>query len=67
LIATLLGVRRETIITTAGRLQKDGLIKCSRGRIEVLDRPGLESRVCECYDKVSEEYARLLPHPLNTP
>jgi CRP-like cAMP-binding protein len=67
LIATLLGVRRETITTTAGRLQKDGLIKSSRGRIEVLDRPGLELRVCECYDKVKQEYIRLLPHPRNAP
>jgi CRP-like cAMP-binding protein len=67
LIATLLGVRRESVTTTAGRLQKDSLIKCSRGRITVLDRAGLESRVCECYDKVKQEYIRLLPHPRNSP
>lgn len=44
-------------------LQKDGLIEYSRGRISVLDRPGLEKRVCECYATVKEEYARLLPKP----
>jgi hypothetical protein len=46
---------------------KASLIKCSRGRITVLDRAGLESRVCECYDKVKQEYIRLLPHPRNSP
>ena len=63
LIATLLGVRRETITTTAGSLQKDGLIVLTRGRITVTDRPKLEARVCECYESVKQEYDRLLPHP----
>jgi CRP-like cAMP-binding protein len=67
LIATLLGVRRESVTTTAGKLAKDGLIVCARGRITVLDRPGLEARVCECYDKVRQEYDRLLPHPKTAP
>ena len=38
-----------------------GLIHYSRGRITVLDRPGLEARVCECYAVVKKEYDRLLP------
>lgn len=46
----------------AGHLQAAGLIHYSRGRISVLDRPGLESRVCECYAVVKREYDRLLPH-----
>ncbi|MDI1302596.1 MAG: Crp/Fnr family transcriptional regulator [bacterium] len=61
LIATLLGVRRESVTVAASKLQKDGLIKGSRGRITVLDRPALEERVCECYASVNAEYARLLP------
>ncbi len=63
LIAQLLGVRRETVTTAAGVLQKDGLITYARGRIQITDRPNLEQRVCECYLTVKEEYKRLLPHP----
>jgi|SRR5579859_4719466 len=39
----------------------DGLIEYSRGHIRVIDREGLESRVCECYAVVKKEYDRLLP------
>ena len=66
LIATLLGVRRESITTAAGNLQKDGLIVLTRGRITVADRPKLEARVCECYESMKQEYDRLLPHPKHT-
>ena len=61
LIANMLGVRREGVTEAAGRLQHAGLIEYSRGRITVLDRPGLEARVCECYEVVRKEFARLLP------
>jgi len=61
LIANMLGVRREGVTEAAGRLQKAGLISYSRGKIEVLDRPGLEARTCECYAVVKKEYDRLLP------
>jgi len=61
LIANMLGVRREGVTEAACKLQKDGLIEYSRGRITVLDRPGLETRVCECYRVVKKELDRLLP------
>jgi CRP-like cAMP-binding protein len=61
LIANMLGVRREGVTEAAGKLQADGLIKYSRGHINVIDREGLESRVCECYAVVKKEYDRLLP------
>ncbi|MEJ2013756.1 MAG: Crp/Fnr family transcriptional regulator [Anaerolineales bacterium] len=61
LIANMLGVRREGVTEAAGKLQKAGLIHYSRGRIKVLDRPGLEARVCECYEVVRQEFDRLLP------
>lgn len=60
LIANMLGVRREGVTEAAGNLQRAGLIRYSRGRIEVLDRVGLEKTVCECYAVVKKEYDRLL-------
>jgi CRP-like cAMP-binding protein len=61
LIANMLGVRREGVTEGALKLQQDGLIRYSRGRITVLDRSGLEKRTCECYSVVKKEYDRLLP------
>ena len=60
LIANMLGVRREGVTAAAGALQRAGLIRYSRGRIVVLDRPGLEGAVCECYAVVKREFDRLL-------
>ncbi|WP_031597439.1 Crp/Fnr family transcriptional regulator, partial [Ferrovum myxofaciens] len=61
LIAAMLGVRREGVTEAAGNVQKAGLIKYSRGHITILDRVGLEKRVCECYAVVKKEFDRLLP------
>ncbi|MDM0022850.1 Crp/Fnr family transcriptional regulator [Variovorax saccharolyticus] len=61
LISNMLGVRREGVTEAAVQLQAGGLIRYSRGRITVLDRPGLEKRSCECYAVVKKEYDRLLP------
>jgi CRP-like cAMP-binding protein len=61
LIANMLGVRREGVTAAAGKLQTGGLIRYSRGRITIIDRPGLEALVCECYAVVKKEYERLLP------
>jgi CRP-like cAMP-binding protein len=61
LIANMLGVRREGVTEAAGKLQKAALIDYRRGHITVLDRPGLEARVCECYQVVKTEFDRLLP------
>jgi CRP-like cAMP-binding protein len=61
LIANMLGVRREGVTEVALKLQRAGLISYTRGHINVLDRPGLEARTCECYEVVKKEYDRLLP------
>jgi CRP-like cAMP-binding protein len=62
LIANMLGVRREGVTEAAGKLQDAGLIRYRRGKITVLDRPGLEARSCECYQVVKTEFDRLLPY-----
>jgi CRP-like cAMP-binding protein len=61
LIANMLGVRREGVTESAGKLHRAGLIDYSRGHITVLDRPGVEKRACECYKVVKSEMDRLLP------
>ena len=60
LIANMLGVRREGVTDAAGKLQRAGLIRYVRGRIDVLDRPRLEAHACECYAVVKVEFKRLL-------
>src|SRR5512143_411707 len=62
LIANMLGVRREGVTEAAGKLQDAGLIRYRRGKITVIDRPGLEARSCECYQVVKTEFDRLLPY-----
>ena len=60
-VASMLGVRREAISEAAGTLRQLGLITATRGRISLLDRPGLQARACECYLVVKRETHRLLP------
>ncbi|MBK8325453.1 MAG: Crp/Fnr family transcriptional regulator [Betaproteobacteria bacterium] len=58
-IAGMLGVRREGVSVAALKLQREGFIRCGRGRIEVIDRSGLEKRSCECYGVVQQAYDQL--------
>jgi hypothetical protein len=59
LIANMLGVRREGVTEAAGKLQKLGAIRYSRGQIKVVDRPMLEQLCCECYSVVKLESDRI--------
>jgi CRP-like cAMP-binding protein len=60
-IANMLGVRREGVTEAAGKLQRAGAIRYSRGRIEVLERRTLEAASCECYRAASRESIRRPP------
>lgn len=59
-ISHMLGVPRTSVTMIASALQKEGLIKYSRGRITLLDRRGLEAASCECYRRVREGISELL-------
>jgi hypothetical protein len=59
-LAQMLGVRRTSVSLVAGTLQRAGLIRYRRGRIELLDVEEMESAACECYARVRSHYDRLL-------
>ena len=59
-LAQMLGVRRATVTVAAGALQRAGLIRYTRGRITIVDRPGLERVACECYGVIRSTFARAL-------
>jgi CRP-like cAMP-binding protein len=59
-LSQMLGVQRSTVTVAAGELQRNGLIGYSRGRIHILDRPGLIAKACECYSIVNASYDRVL-------
>jgi CRP-like cAMP-binding protein len=61
LVASLLGVRRESITEAARTLQELGHINYRRGHITVMDRLGLAGCACECYEVVKQEMRRLMP------
>ena len=58
-IASMLGVRREGVSAAALKLQREGFIQYRRGRIQVIDRRGLERESCECYGVVERAYRQL--------
>jgi CRP-like cAMP-binding protein len=60
-LAEMLGVQRTTVTAVVKTLQSRGLIRYSRGRVEILDRGALERAACECYQSVEKHFARLLP------
>ncbi len=59
-MAKMLGIRRSSVTVSAGILQQAGMIRYTRGRLSILDRPRLEDTACECYQVVQKEYHRLL-------
>ena len=58
-LSEMLGVRRPTVSVAEAKLQEAGLIRYSRGAMEILDRPGLEAQACECYSIIRERFDAL--------
>jgi Mn-dependent DtxR family transcriptional regulator len=65
-LSQMLGVRRSGVTETAHLLEKKGLIKCSRKKIQIVDWQGLEEAFCECYEVIKQEYDRLLKFKLKS-
>jgi CRP-like cAMP-binding protein len=59
-LAQMLGVRRASVTEVLRPLQKDGLIRASRGKVVILDPKRLADASCECYGVIRGEYQRLL-------
>jgi CRP-like cAMP-binding protein len=71
ILADMIGVRRATVNLALGIFKRTGLISYTRGRIQILDRAGLEAVSCPCYTSIAVEYQRLrsdmtLPNSLCT-
>jgi hypothetical protein len=54
-LSHMLGVRRTSVTIDAHALQEAGLIRYTRGKIEILNRNGLEDCACECYSVIRAE------------
>lgn len=59
-LALMLGVRRAGVTVAMGTLQSAGLLRYTRGRVEIVDRPALEQQSCACYAITQRELTRLL-------
>ncbi len=64
-IGQMLGTRRAGVSEAAGVLSQAGMIRYTRGKITILDRPKLEATACECYGLVKSEFTRLLSPECN--
>jgi len=62
-LSQMLGVNRGSASQAASALQRAGLISYRRGKIQVVDRAGLEKASCECYAIVKERFDAFLTPP----
>ena len=61
----MLGVQRTSVTMVARQLQTDGLIHYRRGRVEIIDRKGLEKKACECYEVTRRKNESVFSGPEN--
>jgi len=62
-LGEMLGVRRTSVTTVAHALQGAGIVRYSRGKIQIMDVDRLKESACECYETVKEQYRNLAPPP----
>jgi CRP-like cAMP-binding protein len=62
-LSHMLGSNRKSVTLAAQSLQAAGLITYHRGKIQVVDRAGLEKASCECYAIVKERFDAFLTPP----
>ena len=53
-LSQMIGVPRTSVTAIAGKLQKAGLVRYSRGKIQIINQQGLEAFSCECYRVLRE-------------
>ena len=58
-LAVMVGVQRTTVTAACSDLKAAGVIHYTRGRIQIVDRPALEKRACECYAINRDNFMRL--------
>jgi len=58
-LAQIMGVRRTTVTTVAGELQKAGMITYSRGRLHIVDLAQIQQWACECDEDIRSHYRRI--------
>ena len=63
-LALILGVRRQTVSVVVSQLSRQGWMVYRRGVVEIIDRVGLETVACECYEVIRDEFARLVGPPV---
>lgn len=62
-LARVLGANRTSITHVAQSLQRRGFINYTRGQMQIVDRAGMQSVACECYDVVKTRFAEFRPPP----
>jgi CRP-like cAMP-binding protein len=60
-LSHMLGVRRASVNVVTGMFKKAGFIAYVRGKLTILDRPGLESVACDCYRDIVRVYSSCIP------
>jgi CRP-like cAMP-binding protein len=62
-LAQMIGVQRNAVSIVAHALQQAGILRYSRGHLEITDAEGLRETSCECYQIVKAQHDRLLKVP----
>jgi Mn-dependent DtxR family transcriptional regulator len=59
-LSEMLGVRRSSVSVVAHTLQQAGMIRYTRGKIQILNVEALREAACECYETTKAQFDTLL-------